>query len=294
MALSSKQVQKLGDRLRDGEAGPEELELLDTFRREFDAPLLLLSESICRSLRGARIPFLLSGRAKRTKSIIRKLRRPSNRHMDLSRMDDIVGIRAIVSTAEAQQHALSVVADAHKQVRDAFDYRDEAAGRYRAVHLVLGEPARRVEVQIRTCAQHQWADVCERFGERAKEGDPTDEESAYLRDLGQYCIDVDRGASVDHNPRFRDAMMLMQRRFLEETRRLGDGADRSYVVVYQIATNELIRCEPFDPTAEGRDEAICFYRDQASKLSEAEFDVLVLNSSSPGTLRVTHPRYFPE
>lgn len=279
--------------MRDGGPTAEDLELLDTFRKGFDEPLLALSHSVSNAVRDAGLAYLLSGRSKRTKSVIRKLRRSANRNMDLSRMDDIVGIRVLVPTTVAQQQAIDAIARTHTQVRLPFDYREQPSGRYRAVHMVLGEPARRVEIQIRTCAQHYWADACERFGERAKEGDPTEQDAAYLVRLGDFCLATDQGRS-NENDEFFSSMALLRQRFTEETALLKNGAAKSYVVVYNVLTNELVRCEYFEPTLDGRAEAIRFYRYQVGLLNEGEFDVLVLNSNSAGTLRVTHPRYFPE
>ena len=51
--------------------------------------------------------FILSGRLKRNKSIIRKLIREPN--MDLSRMSDIAGLRIIVKDIESQLQLSSVV-----------------------------------------------------------------------------------------------------------------------------------------------------------------------------------------
>ncbi len=155
------------------------------------------------------------------------------------------------------------------EVRDPFDYRDLPAGQYRAVHLVLGEPSRRVEVQIRTVAQHLWADACERFGERAKEGEPTGEEQTFLNMLGVFCIQTDAGVS--------------------------DASDQSFLSRYRaLHADQLVRCERFPSSAEGRLEALDFYRYQVRSLPDNEFDVLVFNSSSEKALKVTHPRYFPE
>lgn len=294
MALSSKQVQKLGNCLREADPTPEDLELLDAFRREFDEPLLRLSHSICHAIRATDLPFLVAGRTKRTKSIIRKLRRPQNRNMDLSRMDDVVGVRILVRNAAAQQRVIEEIAGSQAQVREPYDYRTQPAGRYRAVHMILGEPSRRVEVQVRTCAQHLWADACERCGEPAKEGNPNDEDRAYLAEVGTFAIAVDEGAAEIGTGPIQASMRFLHQRFIEETSLLGSDAAKSYVVVYNNLTNQLIRCELFEPTPGGREEAIGFYRYQTHMLNDSEFDVLVLNSSSAGTLRVTHPRYFPE
>jgi ppGpp synthetase/RelA/SpoT-type nucleotidyltranferase len=292
VALSGREIQRLGVRLRDGEPTAEDLKILDEFRREFDARLLSISGSVSTALRRAGIEYLLAGRAKRTKSIIRKLRRGANRNMDLSRMDDIVGLRVIVASLAAQQQVLDEVRKTHVQVRDPYDYRASPIGTYRALHLVLGEPARRIELQVRTLPQHLWADACERFGERAKEGSPSGDEQRYLDELGAYCAAVDEGAASDSDDRFSSRLRQLAGGL---SKTAGESHHtRSYVVVYNVGTDELVRCEQFPDTEEGRSEALQFYRYQVRSLSDVNFDVLVLNASSEGALRVTHPRYFPE
>jgi ppGpp synthetase/RelA/SpoT-type nucleotidyltranferase len=292
MALSGKQVQKLRQRLKEADLSIEDLALLDEFRRDFDERLLAVSASVSAAVHAVGRQYLLAGRAKRTKSIIRKLRREASRNMDLSRMDDIVGLRVIVPDPESQQIAIDAVRGSIKEVREPFDYRDLPAGRYRAVHLVLGEPSRRVEVQIRTVAQHLWADACERFGERAKEGQPTDEEQTYLNELGVFCIQTDAGDVEASDPGFLSRYRILHAGLTAP--HAPPEQMHSYVVTYNILTDQLVRCERFPSTANGRFEALDFYRYQVRSLSDNEFDVLVLNSSSEGALKVTHPRYFPE
>lgn len=292
MALSGREIQRLGARLREADPSTEDLRMLEDFRREFDSCLLALSASIAAALRGENIQYVLAGRAKRTKSIIRKLRRQANKHMDLSRMDDIVGLRVIVADPNALELALGAIRARHNEVREAFDYRGNPPGRYRAVHMVLGQPARRVEIQVRTLAQHLWADACERFGERAKEGNPTDDEQRYLDEIGAYCDAIDRGAPPLLDNRYASRFQSLATGLASTAGQ--DHHTRSYVVVYNVGGDQLVRCEPFPDTEQGRAEALEFYRYQVEGLSDVEFDVLVLNASSETALRVTHPRYFPE
>jgi ppGpp synthetase/RelA/SpoT-type nucleotidyltranferase len=295
MTLSSNQLQALGKRLRQGDPTDEDLFQLEEFRREFDRSLLNNVEIITHALAGTAIPFLISGRAKRTKSILRKLRRPNNKNMDLSRIDDIVGLRLITLDAEHQQRALEVLTNSVKLVRDPYDYRLKGPNEYRAIHLVLGEPSRRVELQIRTCAQHYWADVCESFGEQAKEGNPTQEHFEILKSLGEFCIMFDKSDQyLQINNEFGPSLDRLCKRFHEQTNINQDDAKKSYVVVFDSYTNQSLRCAYFQSDDKGRNEALNYYREQNKKLASGRYEVLVLNSDSPETLRITHPRFFPE
>ena len=100
--LSGNALKRLGKRLRDGERESEDIEMLEQYRRSFDRLLLKTAFAVDASLRESGIAYFMAGRSKRTKSILRKLERPQNRGMDLSRMCDIVGLRVITQDIETQ------------------------------------------------------------------------------------------------------------------------------------------------------------------------------------------------
>ena len=115
-----------------------------------------------------------------------------------------------------------------------------------------------------------------------------------MHKLGGYCIAFDQGTGNAIDPDFSAPLVRLYDRFLAETNTNQKDADKSYVVVYDARLNELLRCEYFPPTTEGRLEALDYYRQQTKQLNDVRYDVLVLNSKSSATLKVTHPRYFPE
>ena len=65
-------IRKLGKRLRDGSRYEKDLAFLENFRKSHDSLLLAYCLLISKALRDVPIKFLLAGRPKRTKSIIRK------------------------------------------------------------------------------------------------------------------------------------------------------------------------------------------------------------------------------
>lgn len=104
---------------------------------------------------------IVSQRLKREPQIINKLVRQPG--MLLARIEDIGGCRAVLPSPDA-------VAGVEQRIRKRWevkryrDYVDEPkVGGYRAVHLVTERDGMRIEVQLRTKGQQEWADTVESF-----------------------------------------------------------------------------------------------------------------------------------
>ena len=233
---------------------------------------------------------------KRTKSIIRKLARDPNSGMDLSRMSDLVGLRIIVDNIADQDMAIFLLTSGLNLLREPYDYRDRTSG-YRAVHLIVGNTSHRVEVQIRTLAQHLWADESERHGEQVKEGNMTEEVAAYLKELNSLSRESEN-ISILETSKSRKAISwrsLLERKkstFNLVTGKQSEPLSKSYVVVYHQITNTLLRIESFLPNQ--RTKAVNFFKSASKSYDGVGYDILVLNSPSREALALTHPRYFPE
>lgn len=291
--LSGKQLQKLGKRLRLG-LDPADVRLLNDYRRWFDPALLQAAFAINGALGAGDIPYLLSGRAKRTKSIIRKLVREPN--MDLSRMTDLVGLRIIVQNREDQAGIVDALPGILEIDRIA-DY-TPLDRFYRAVHALGVIDGRRLEVQIRTLAQQVWADESEAFGERAKEGELTPEQRAYLEELRDATCAIDLGAAP---PELAHPLAKARRPLEVGLQSLTSGFrlaaepsaeqhDRTLLVVHDEVLNELVRDSRYG--LNGREEALAEYERLMTTLEQTRFSVLLLNARNLQALKVTHPRFF--
>jgi len=154
--LSTSQINKLGERLRKGQARDDDLRALDTFRRSFTSAYDRVFHELSKS------GLTPGGRpAKSTPSIIAKLNRERGR---LSKMQDIAGCRIEVDNLVEQDR---VVADLVAKFSNATvrDRRIKPSHGYRAVHLVVDSGGFLVEIQVRTPLQHGWASAVEKLAD---------------------------------------------------------------------------------------------------------------------------------
>ena len=151
--LSRRQIDRLGDRLRESRS-PEDEELLANYRDSFLNAQLLVMYDMGRL--GIGEPD--GGRLKRPESVIAKLNRDSR--IRLSRMQDIAGCR-LVMDSKAEQDATYARLQADFDIYRAYDIRENPHSGYRAVHVVIRRDDRFVEVQVRTRSQREWARLSE-------------------------------------------------------------------------------------------------------------------------------------
>ncbi len=173
------QVNDAGVTLVDSSASPRDKSrartIVNNWRASHSFPLNALQMNLRHTVAGFGEAALVAQRLKRLSSIEAKLRR--SHHMQLARMHDIGGCRAVLPFAE---DVLGVVRNydksraLHEPLR-RYDYltspRDSG---YRGVHLVYGYRTRsdahavyggmRVEIQLRSRLQHAWATTVETVG----------------------------------------------------------------------------------------------------------------------------------
>ena len=124
---------------------------------------------------------IVAQRLKRLQAITAKLKRSGNEHMKLSQMQDIGGVRAILESVDEVRDLQEEYTDPGRFSHGLIEINDYIAhpkkDGYRGVHLVFrynntqdrtGRAAQykglRVELQIRTKWQHQWATAVETVG----------------------------------------------------------------------------------------------------------------------------------
>lgn len=301
MQFSSNEIKRLGNRLRDGSTDSADIELLERWRESYDPLLISMSSEVDKILRENGFKSLLSGRSKRTKSILRKLKRADNEAMDLSRMHDLVGFRIILPSIAEQDRAMTLLAGALHQ-KKVYDYRDGDRP-YRSVHVVVRGDSRLVEIQLRTLPQHVWAVESEAFGEQVKEGNRTGGIGLYLGDLSKACSQLDSERTVDETslrttPLFaeRQPISRLHRKLTEKFNSAtqvfqSSDAGKTFLVVFDNELRQLLHNDEF--SVDDRAAALKRYRWLSHTLSDpVRFETLIFNSSSSEALEVTHPRFF--
>lgn len=175
-AFSRAQVDFAGEVLRSDSAAPSDRArarvIYGEWRARHGAPLAALHRLLRGRMRGAAVNGFAAQRLKRLWSVEAKLRRFPN--LPLSRMQDIGGCRAVVSSA-SEVEALARLCREGRQARELSGARDYLTkpkeDGYRGVHLVYrfrsGSPdlrdrnGMRIEIQVRSALQHAWATAVE-------------------------------------------------------------------------------------------------------------------------------------
>jgi putative GTP pyrophosphokinase len=172
--LTTRLLDRAGSLLRASDTKADEIawanEVLDRWRGSHSFPLNTVEMVLRSKVRQAGLRADFARRLKRRTSVIDKLRRYST--MNLSRMHDIGGCRAVVETlADVDGVRRRYEGGWSKQdLTREYDYiANPKPDGYRSLHLVFtyrsrSYPAlsgRRIEVQIRTQLQHAWASAVE-------------------------------------------------------------------------------------------------------------------------------------
>ncbi|WP_243293645.1 RelA/SpoT domain-containing protein [Geothrix mesophila] len=177
LEFSKGEITRAGNILRDPSSRREDLwwalTVLSNFRAAHYYPINTFQATLRQKLKSIDSSALVARRLKRTPSIVAKLERESG--MDLLRMQDIGGLRAVVKTLK-QVRALY---DNYKQTNFLHKLSGEKdyinspkISGYRSVHLIyryykndiIDYNGLRLELQIRTKVQHAWATAVETLG----------------------------------------------------------------------------------------------------------------------------------
>lgn len=176
--LTKKQVQKAGKLLAkdaQGQQFVDSMAVLSAWRSLHTYPINTFGAMLRKTVKGLGLKDpIIAQRLKRTPSIIAKLQRFAM--MDLSRMQDIGGLRVIVgSVDDVYKLHKSLIGGRHQHepVLPPMDYiATPKTDGYRSLHQVfryhsqanLRSNGLLIELQIRTKLQHSWATAVETLG----------------------------------------------------------------------------------------------------------------------------------
>lgn len=157
--MTISQIRALGERLRGkGTPRPDDLDLLQRLRSDYDAPLQY-AETVLREHLG----IAATSRLKTVQTLIEKLTREKTR---LSVMQDIAGLRVVEDVTLLEQDVLAdrVAGAFERATKD--DRRARPSFGYRAVHVIVEVEDCLIEIQVRTRLQDLWAQTMESLADR--------------------------------------------------------------------------------------------------------------------------------
>ena len=160
--ISKNQIDKLGQRLKEGYPTAADLTMLNEYGESFGKAYEEFIEIIRNKLNLVPTERL----RKSNQSIIDKLKRIS---IQLSQIQDIVGCRLVVPDISAQNELTNLLKNTFSSVTIK-DRRIQPSHGYRAIHIIVKHFGKLIEIQIRTELQHTWAQLSEKW---ADEFDPT-------------------------------------------------------------------------------------------------------------------------
>ena len=285
LLAGARSVRDLGTRIRDSATRPND-PLAFAQYRQFLMPLLPWAHNVIQStLHGT--DFLVACRIKRIDSVRRKLQRV--RQAKLERMDDIVGLRILVSSPEQQVTAAAALQQAFQGYLGTHSYKDyldrsKITG-YRAIHLIPADelqlpkadtPKRfGCEIQIRTHYQHLWSSTSESFGEQVKEGGGPPAVRSYLDELSNRIFDFEASeptfGQIDPEPQ--------------------SGELGYYLVVFDHQHRKLLDLQPLGTGGAKAVSALAYQETLAPDKIRREAALLGA-ASTEAQLKETHLRYF--
>jgi putative GTP pyrophosphokinase len=229
VTLPSKgEINRCGDLLRDhldayetdpdGEHGWERvnyaLDVLGEFRSSFSYPLTKVTVGLRYMVKAESGAVVVAQRLKRMNRILAKLQRMPD--TNVARMEDIGGCRAVLGSPAEVAGVLRRIHRRWDVVRERDYVTDVKPRGYRAVHVVVARDDRRIEVQLRTRGQQQWADAVETFANTfslpLKDERGPDEVLNFFQVAGEGIYSDEYGVPVreDFPARFDEASEALQ------------------------------------------------------------------------------------
>ena len=178
MKYAKNQIKRAGKIIREKQKHtPKEIEFAEdvlTYWRTLHGELILNFEKcISDYVFKADPKAFIAKRLKRSPTIIKKLKRLN--HIQLSTMQDIAGMRVVVSSMSKLKRLVSILGAANfeHELKGVDDYiENPKKSGYRGIHFIYKYQSNEnphlngllIEVQIRTYKQHSWATTVETMG----------------------------------------------------------------------------------------------------------------------------------
>lgn len=323
---SKKAVRRAGETLRkidaSDPAAAEALKTLSAWRAMYYSPINTVQMLLRNRIAALKIESpIIAQRLKRTPSIIAKLKRFPN--MQLDRMQDIGGIRAVVNSVEEVRRVHDSLMNGrhgHEPVMPPKDYITEPKpDGYRGIHQVFKYGTTQhaelegllIEVQIRSKLQHFWATAVETLGVIEKSSFKTgggDEEFRKFFRLSSALFSIKENAPILQALRDKTPEEIAGR-FEELEHRLKvfdklssftsavkaiSGVENSTAGYYLLMLDSSKKESSFIPFAMDQgDLAEHFYAlAEGQERANAGIDVVLAAAADMKDLRTAYPNYF--
>jgi len=325
MELSRSKIDKAGEQLakETWTTADQYLEselIFDEYRKLHIEPLTEITIKLQSWLIEFNEDFYIAQRIKRKPQILRKLNRFSSR---LSQLQDLGGVRIIfekniyidkfidfIKNKLSKRHYFSIdrITDYREKGRDDSGYR--------AVHLILIHKEMKIELQLRSRIQHNWAERIERtsiiYGHYLKELKGDQQILDYFKSLSNifYEIECDRKPSNNSLEDLENKRLACEKIITKSDKKniLNSFVNENFIkamisrdaslkttfhnwmIIFNWKTGQFQNWQLIDGKS---DNAIKTYVDLEKKWSEEEgYEVVMIGSSDPSTIRKTHSHYF--
>lgn len=295
--------------------------IFDDFRQAHLQPLTSTTIAIQNWFRADNATYIIVQRLKRKPQILKKLRRLNTR---LTQLQDIGGLRIVVDQNSDVDRLIEYITNKLKQqtsigVKRIVDYRQKGRddSGYRAAHIIMERDGVSLELQIRSCIQHYWAELIERtsviYGNVIKELEGDKIVIDYFKELSNLFYLIETGQHPDSNQRIdierrrieaesiineSDTRNILSgyvneglvKTLVDKERRIGESNFNNWVFIFNWNQGIFV-----DWTIVGLnpDEAIKSYVEYENNYpADKGFEVVLVGTSSVANVRETHSHYF--
>ena len=290
------------------------LEIIDNWRAAHAFPLNTMQNTLRRKDQSISKMTIVAQRLKRLPSIQSKLALQGS--MRLSRMQDIGGCRAVVSTAAQVERLVSAYKQSylkHKLIREHDYITNPKSSGYRSYHLIYKYHSdtketyngMQIEIQIRSNMQHRWATAVETagmfLGQSLKSSVGNQSWLRFFTLMGShYAVKENRPMvcgtaenlteEIKHYINQLNAIEYLGT-FGRIARRIEDITDSEYVLIQLDLDRRIVRAKGFKKAQ--LNDALIAYRDAEEHFENvANGDTVLASVKNIKALRKLYPNYF--
>jgi ppGpp synthetase/RelA/SpoT-type nucleotidyltranferase len=294
--------------------------IFDDYRRSHLQPLTDSTMQIQAWLSGFDGHYYIAQRLKRKPQILRKMHRFSVR---LTQLQDIGGNRIIVGTNEDVESLRRFIKEKLTKSKDLKIHREtdyRVFGRddtgYRALHIILESNKKKIELQIRSNAQHYWAECIERtsviYGHYLKESDGDQRVIDYFKTLSHVFYEIESKREpipqekIELDKKREEAEQIIESQkkgkvlhshvnddvlhTLTSIESKSPDSIKNWILIFDWNTGHFVNWEAISRDPSEAYEA--YSKNEQRYQEESGFEVVLVGSSNVAMIRKTHSHYF--